>query len=78
MNVVQPWMVGCTLVSVGGVQSATKSASACDLIAVLGTYEIPNCDSSVAHLPTLLEASLFLSRSCNGSDVGTEISWVWK
>ena len=71
-------MVGCILGSVGGVQSATKSANACDLIAVLGTYEIPNCDSSVAHLPILLEASLFLSKSCSGSDVGTEISCAWK
>ena len=55
-----------------------KSANACDFIAVVGTKLRSNWDSSVAHFPILLEASLLLNISPSGYDDGTVISCAWK
>jgi hypothetical protein len=63
---------------VGKVQSTTKSAKTCDLIALLLSKSTVYPDSSAPHLMIRVDASLFVNRSFSGWFVITLILWPSK
>jgi hypothetical protein len=63
---------------IGEVQSMTKSAKTCDLIALLLSKSTMYSDSSAPHLMIHVDASLFANKSFNSWFVTTLILWLSK